>query len=227
MPPYFVSIRFPSGVPIQPAFHPVFYFFVHIAPHFGRKLKKLPGCTEQLRPEFFSNATDFRVVLKNVNYNLVPCPHQVTHQDNHQVTIPEQILSFCTLPRSKKEIAEFCGYRDLRNFILHYINPLLETGQLVMTIPEKPKCCGFSSINPQHFLSSNIPIPESHSSPPASSLKLHCSLFPISTHSCSTFIPVSSILTNSSVCSRKNGSFIILPRVFLSCSVNFRPHWKY
>ena len=105
--------------------------------------EKLPGYTEQLKPEFFSNATDFRVVLKNVNYNLVPCTHQdnhqVTHQDNHQVTIPEQILSFCTLPRSKKEIAEFCGYRDLRNFTLHYINPLLETGQLVMTIPEKPK----------------------------------------------------------------------------------------
>ena len=97
--------------------------------------EKLPGYTEQLKPEFFSNATDFRVVLKNVNYNLVPC----THQDNHQVTIPEQILSFCSLPRSKKEIAEFCGYRDLRNFTLHYINPLLETGQLVMTIPEKPK----------------------------------------------------------------------------------------
>ena len=105
--------------------------------------EKLPGYTEQLKPEFFSNATDFRVVLKNVNYNLVPSTHQdnhqVTHQDNHQVTIPEQILSFCTLPRSKKEIAEFCGYRDLRNFTLHYINPLLETGQLVMTIPEKPK----------------------------------------------------------------------------------------
>lgn len=105
--------------------------------------EKLPGYTEQLKPEFFSNATDFRVVLKNVNYNLVPYTnqdnHQVTHQDNHQVTIPEQILSFCSLPRSKKEIAEFCGYRDLRNFTLHYINPLLETGQLVMTIPEKPK----------------------------------------------------------------------------------------
>lgn len=105
--------------------------------------EKLPGYTEQLKPEFFSTATDFRVVLKNVNYNLVLCTHQdnhqVTHQDNHQVTIPEQILSFCSLPRSKKEIAEFCGYRDLRNFTLHYINPLLETGQLVMTIPEKPK----------------------------------------------------------------------------------------
>ena len=108
-----------------------------------RDTEKLPGYTEELKPEFFSNATDFRGVLKNVNYNLVPSTHQdnhqVTHQDNHQVTIPEQILSFCTLPRAKKEIAEFCGYRDLRNFTLHYITPLLETGQLVMTIPEKPK----------------------------------------------------------------------------------------
>ncbi len=112
--------------------------------------EKLPGYTEQLRPAFFSNAADFRVVLKNVNYtpenrvpqvklqvNLQDNP-QDNPQDNLQVTVFNQILSFCILPRSKKEITAFCGYRDTRSFTSHYIRPLLESGQLKMTLPEKP-----------------------------------------------------------------------------------------
>ena len=44
-----------------------------------------------------------------------------------------------TTPKSKKELAVFCGFKDLRNFTLKHINPLLESGQLEMTIPDKPK----------------------------------------------------------------------------------------
>ena len=108
--------------------------------------EKLPGYTEQLKPEFFSNASDFWVVLKNVNYIQGNCTPQIklqvnlqdNPQDNLQVTVFNQILSFCMLPRSKKEITEFCGYKDTRSFTSHYIKPLLESGQLKMTLPEKP-----------------------------------------------------------------------------------------
>ena len=100
--------------------------------------EKLPGYTEQLKPEFFSNASDFRVVLKNVNYIQGNCTPQIKLQVNLQVTVFNQILSFCMLPRSKKEITEFCGYKDTRSFTSHYIKPLLESGQLKMTLPEKP-----------------------------------------------------------------------------------------
>ena len=104
---------------------------------------KLPGYTEAYKPEFSSTATDFRVILKNVNYNLEGDTHQVIHQVTHQVielsTVSKQILVFCTTPKSKKELAVFCGFKDLRNFTLKHINPLLESGQLEMTIPDKPK----------------------------------------------------------------------------------------
>ena len=104
---------------------------------------KLPGYTEAYKPEFSSTATDFRVILKNVNYNLEGDTHQVIHQVTHQVielsTVSKQILAFCTTPKSKKELAVFCGFKDLRNFTLKHINPLLESGQLEMTIPDKPK----------------------------------------------------------------------------------------
>ena len=100
---------------------------------------KLPGYTEAYKPEFSSTATDFRVILKNVNYNLEGDTHQVTHQDIELSTMSKQILAFCTTPKSKKELAVFCGFKDLRNFTLKHINPLLESGQLEMTIPDKPK----------------------------------------------------------------------------------------
>ena len=101
--------------------------------------EKLPGYTEAYKPEFSSTATDFRVILKNVNYNLEGDTHQVTHQDIELSTMSKQILAFCTTPKSKKELAVFCGFKDLRNFTLKHINPLLESGQLEMTIPDKPK----------------------------------------------------------------------------------------
>ena len=100
---------------------------------------KLPGYTEAYKPEFSSTATDFRVILKNVNYNLEGDTHQVIHQDTELSTVSKQILTFCTTPKSKKELAVFCGFKDLRNFTLKHINPLLESGQLEMTIPDKPK----------------------------------------------------------------------------------------
>ena len=105
--------------------------------------EKLPGYSEIYKPEFFSTATDFRVILKNVNYNLEgdihQVIHQVTNQDSELSTVSKQILVFCTTPKSKKELAAFCGFKDLRNFTLKHINPLLESGQLKMTIPDKPK----------------------------------------------------------------------------------------
>ena len=101
--------------------------------------EKLPGYTEAYKPEFSSTATDFRVILKNVNYNLEGDTHQVTHQVIELSTMSKQILAFCTTPKSKKELAVFCGFKDLRNFTLKHINPLLESGQLEMTIPDKPK----------------------------------------------------------------------------------------
>ena len=76
--------------------------------------------------------------MKNVNYNLGD-PHQVTHQDSMKTSVSAKILAFCTTPRSKKEVASFCGYTDLRNFTLKYVNPLLESRQLEMTNPDKPK----------------------------------------------------------------------------------------
>ena len=106
--------------------------------------EKLPGYTKTYMPEFSSTATDFKVTLKNVNYplsqkNLVSdqdCD-QVSEQDKFQ-DILHAILDFCMTEKSKQEICSFIGYRNLTYFTRKYLNPLLASGQLKMTIPDKP-----------------------------------------------------------------------------------------
>ena len=106
--------------------------------------EKLPGYTETYKPEFSSTATDFRVILKNVNYHLSQ-KNLVSDQDYDQVSdqdklqdILHAVLDFCMTEKSKQEICSFIGYRNLTYFTRKYLNPLLKNGQIKMTIPDKP-----------------------------------------------------------------------------------------
>ncbi len=46
---------------------------------------------------------------------------------------------FCRIPRSRKEITEYLGISTVFYAMQHYVQPLLESGELIMTIPNKPK----------------------------------------------------------------------------------------
>ena len=77
------------------------------------------------------------VFYRESTADLVVDPH-----DNTQVTpqeaVAKKILSFCVLPRAKTEIAAYCGYKDAKSFSSRYLKPLLESGKLQMTLPDKP-----------------------------------------------------------------------------------------
>ena len=60
-------------------------------------------------------------------------------QDTTRKEMYQQILAYCVTPRSKQEILAFCGHRSKKRFTQYYIAPLLESGQLGMTIPDKPR----------------------------------------------------------------------------------------
>lgn len=68
---------------------------------------------------------------------------QVNAQNTPQVRSREDmnfdILSYCVEPRSRREIAEMCGLRNLRYLSSQYLSPLLENGFLRLTIPDKPR----------------------------------------------------------------------------------------
>lgn len=82
--------------------------------------EKLPGYSEELKPEFFSTPSDFRVVLKNINHII-------------------SLLEFCSIARTRDEMQEYFGVSSREYFRKNILKPLLEAKQLVMTIPDKPK----------------------------------------------------------------------------------------
>ena len=103
-----------------------------------RETEKPPGYTAAYNPKIFSTATDFRVILKNVNYHHGPSIIETTHDKTYDAT-HDKILAFCIEPHSKLEIAEHCGYKNTKNFTQKYLRPLLNNGTLKMTLPDKPK----------------------------------------------------------------------------------------
>ncbi len=66
---------------------------------------------------------------------------QVSDQVSDQVgkdAVTEKILEFCKIARTKKEISEHIGYKNLTYMTRTYVKPLLESGKLAYTIPAKP-----------------------------------------------------------------------------------------
>lgn len=53
--------------------------------------------------------------------------------------VAERILEFCKTARTKKEISEHIEYNNLTYMTRTYNKPLLESGKLAYTIPEKPQ----------------------------------------------------------------------------------------
>ena len=79
--------------------------------------------------------TAFEVIIKpSLSLNLATSDEKVTKLND---TL-NSIIDFCISPRSMTEIMEFMGYKHRYNIKHRYIDPLIEGGFLVMTIPEKP-----------------------------------------------------------------------------------------
>ena len=69
---------------------------------------------------------------------------QVTPQDTPQVTPQDlnqrltELIELCGIPRSKREMLDYLGLTDSKNFRERYLVPLLNAGKIEMTIPDKP-----------------------------------------------------------------------------------------
>ena len=97
--------------------------------------EKLPGYDSSMKPEFYSTPSDFRVVLKNVNYFFVTATAQVTAHDERM----NILVNFCSIPRSREEMQAQIGIEHREYFRKTFLKPLLKAGRLQMTIPDKPK----------------------------------------------------------------------------------------
>jgi len=78
------------------------------------------------------------VALKTGPMNSDQVNDQVSDQVEMDRTL-QKILEFCSIPRTKKEISEHIGYRNLTYMTRKFLKPLLESNKLQYTIPDKPQ----------------------------------------------------------------------------------------
>lgn len=107
---------------------------------FGTGLKRIAdACNEaNCRFAFKIMKSGFVVVFYRSESHDAQDNAQVGAQDAAQVGIRDKILACCQEPRSRTEIAAYCGYKSVRSLMQSHLKPLLESGQLRMTIPDKP-----------------------------------------------------------------------------------------
>lgn len=81
----------------------------------------------KLEPKFESIRGTFKVTLYNA--------------PRKEPTISDEIVEFCSKPRTKEVLAKQFGFEEKRPtyFINNYVIPLIEEGRLRYTIPDKPK----------------------------------------------------------------------------------------
>ena len=63
---------------------------------------------------------------------------QVAPQVDPQVDLAERIVAYCAEPHSKKDISEHFGFKDAKSFGERHLKPLLDSGRLKLTNPDKP-----------------------------------------------------------------------------------------
>lgn len=59
-------------------------------------------------------------------------------QVSEQVVEQDKLVEFCKEPRTRNEMQIFCGIEGRKKFNEKYLKPLLTSGKLAMTIPDKP-----------------------------------------------------------------------------------------
>ena len=110
------------------------------------KIKEACGLYDGPLPEYEINATGIMVLCKACDRYLELMRDDVQHlgqseqdvaQDNEQ-DVEQAIIRFCKEPRTTKEIVEKFNFANRFYLKRHYLDKLLEEGQLKMTIPEKP-----------------------------------------------------------------------------------------
>lgn len=50
-----------------------------------------------------------------------------------------RLMEYLEIPRSRRDIQEFCGYKSRDSFMKNILYPLIELGKINLLLPDKPK----------------------------------------------------------------------------------------
>lgn len=70
---------------------------------------------------------------------LLPSSYQVVAKLLLSIPSIRELLDKMVIPKSAKEMREFCGQKEATYFKVNVINPLISEGVVAMTQPDSPK----------------------------------------------------------------------------------------
>lgn len=85
-------------------------------------------------PVFCNTQSEFRVTLYHETAAGTPLPAVLTREGDEK-----QLCAFCRTPRSRAEIIAYLNLRSGTYALHKYLDPLLESGAIRMTIPDNPR----------------------------------------------------------------------------------------
>lgn len=86
-------------------------------------------------PVFCNSQSEFRVILYHeTSAENTPLPHTPSRGEDEK-----QLCAFCRTPRSRAEIVAYLNLRSGTYALHKYLDPLLESGAIRLTIPDNPR----------------------------------------------------------------------------------------
>lgn len=78
------------------------------------------------------------VVFKNERGEFTVCFRKAVNADMLSEDQASDLIKFCKKPRTRKEIAKFLGLSSVTYAMNKYVQPLIDKGQIKLTVPEAP-----------------------------------------------------------------------------------------
>ncbi len=105
---------------------------------FATGLKRIKDACDKVgcRVEFETPDDGFVVVFYRHGTQKLSGTAQKTAQKEERINA---LLEYCKEPRDRDEMMKFLGIKHRTTFRSDYLNPLLDEGKIIMTIPDKPR----------------------------------------------------------------------------------------
>ena len=132
-----------SSKPYNPKLANVF-FISGMIEAWGRgfeKIKEACGLYDGPLPEYEINESGIMVLCKACDRYLALLRSDVQHPNHYPnqngQDMNKMIIDFCKEPKSVQEIMDYFGFASRTSFRRKYLNSMVESGDLKMTLPEK------------------------------------------------------------------------------------------
>jgi ATP-dependent DNA helicase RecG len=116
------------------------FFRAGLIETWGRGIEKITdACREagKRAPEFKASSSEIAVTF----FVNVATVHETDHETIHETVHEEKtrsLIEYCTTAKNRDEMMTFLGITNRGHFRNAYLKPLLQSGELKMTLPDKP-----------------------------------------------------------------------------------------